>query len=412
MNNTTKPYRNPWTWIPSLYLAEGFPYVLVMTVSVILYKNLGIGNAEIAFYTSWLYLPWVIKPFWSPMVDLVKTKRWWIYSMQLLLSVGLAGIAFSLPTNYFFQASLAFFYLMAFSSATHDIAADGFYMLGLNEKDQSLFVGIRNIFYRLSNIFGQGVLVMIAGYLIKKLDNPALAWSWVFGFCAILMIIMAVYHYFILPRPQNDTVSSDRNLKELFTSFFSKKGIWISLAFILLYRLGEAQLTKIASPFLLEARENMGLGIGTETVGLIYGTIGVAALLLGGIVGGIVASKYGLKKWIWPMVLAMNIPNLTYVYLAYALPENIWVVTSCIAVEQLGYGFGFTAFMLYLIQVSKGPYQTAHYALCTGFMALGMMLPGMVAGYIQELLGYNQFFIWVCICTIPGMLLIPKLKIE
>lgn len=412
MNNTTKLYRNPWAWIPSLYLAEGFPYVLVMTVSVILYKNLGIGNAEIAFYTSWLYLPWVIKPFWSPMVDLVKTKRWWIYSMQLLLSVGLAGIAFSLPTNYFFQASLAFFYLMAFSSATHDIAADGFYMLGLNEKDQSLFVGIRNIFYRLSNIFGQGVLVMIAGYLINRLGNPALAWSWVFGFCAVLMIIMAIYHYFILPRPQNDTVNKDRNLKELFTSFFSKKGIWISLAFILLYRLGEAQLTKIASPFLLEARENMGLGIGTETVGLIYGTIGVAALLLGGIVGGIVASKYGLKKWIWPMVLAMNIPNLAYVYLAYALPENIWIVTSCIAIEQLGYGFGFTAFMLYLIQVSKGPYQTAHYALCTGFMALGMMLPGMVAGYIQELLGYNQFFIWVCICTTPGMLLIPKLKIE
>ena len=408
MNN----YRNPWAWIPSLYLAEGFPYVLVMTVSVILYKNLGIGNAEIAFYTSWLYLPWVIKPFWSPMVDLVKTKRWWIYSMQLLLSVGLAGIAFSLPTNYFFQASLAFFYLMAFSSATHDIAADGFYMLGLNEKDQSLFVGIRNIFYRLSNIFGQGVLVMIAGFIINRLGNAALAWSWVFDFCAVLMIIMAVYHYFVLPHPQNDTVNSERNLKELFTSFFSKKGIWISLAFILLYRLGEAQLTKIASPFLLEARENMGLGIGTETVGLIYGTIGVAALLLGGIVGGIVASKYGLKKWIWPMVLAMNIPNLAYVYLAYALPENIWIVTSCIAIEQLGYGFGFTAFMLYLIQVSKGPYQTAHYALCTGFMALGMMLPGMVAGYIQELLGYNQFFIWVCICTIPGMLLIPKLKIE
>ena len=408
MNN----YRNPWAWIPSLYLAEGFPYVLVMTVSVILYKNLGIGNAEIAFYTSWLYLPWVIKPFWSPMVDLIKTKRWWIYSMQLLLSVGLAGIAFSLPTTYFFQTSLAFFYLMAFSSATHDIAADGFYMLGLNEKDQSLFVGIRNIFYRLSNIFGQGVLVMLAGYLINQTGNAATAWSYVFGLCAIIMIILGIYHYFILPKPQSDTASSDRNLKELFSSFFKKKGIWVSLAFILLYRLGEAQLTKIASPFLLDSREAMGLGISTETVGLIYGTIGVIALLLGGIIGGIVAAKHGLKKWIWPMVLSMNIPNLAYVYLAYALPENIWVVTSCIAIEQLGYGFGFTAFMLYLIQVSKGPYQTAHYALCTGFMALGMMLPGMIAGYIQELLGYNQFFIWVCLCTIPGMLLIPKLEIE
>ena len=377
-----------------------------------MFTKMGVPNGEMALFTSLLYLPWSFKPFWSPFVDIIKTKRWWIYSMQLLLSVGLAGIAFSLPTTYFFQTSLAFFYLMAFSSATHDIAADGFYMLGLNEKDQSLFVGIRNIFYRLSNIFGQGVLVMLAGYLINQTGNAATAWSYVFGLCAIIMIILGIYHYFILPKPQSDTASSDRNLKELFSSFFKKKGIWISLAFILLYRLGEAQLTKIASPFLLDSRDAMGLGISTETVGLIYGTIGVIALLLGGIVGGIVAAKHGLKKWIWPMVLSMNIPNLAYVYLAYALPENIWIITSCIAIEQLGYGFGFTAFMLYLIQVSKGPYQTAHYALCTGFMALGMMLPGMIAGYIQELLGYNQFFIWVCLCTIPGMLLIPKLKIE
>ncbi len=407
MNN----YRNPWAWIPSLYLAEGFPYVLVMTVSVILYKNLGIGNGEIAFYTSWLYLPWVIKPFWSPMVDLIKTKRWWIYSMQLLLSVGLAGIAFSLPTTYFFQTSLAFFYLMAFSSATHDIAADGFYMLGLNEKDQSLFVGIRNIFYRLSNIFGQGVLVMLAGYLINQTGDAASAWSYVFGLCAIIMVILGIYHYFILPKPQSDTASSDRNLKELFSSFFKKKGIWVSLAFILLYRLGEAQLTKIASPFLLDSPDAMGLGISTETVGLIYGTIGVIALLLGGIVGGILASKHGLKKWLWYMVAAMNVPNLVYVYMAYALPENIWIITSCIAIEQLGYGFGFTAFMLYLIQVSKGPYQTAHYAICTGFMALGMMLPGMIAGWLQELMGYDWFFIWVCLCTIPGIILAGFLPI-
>ena len=408
MNN----YRNPWSWIPTLYFAECLPYVLVMTVSVIMYKNLGLSNTDIAFYTSWLYLPWVIKPFWSPFVDLLKTKRWWITTMQLLIGAGLAGIAFCLPTSLFFQSTLAIFWLMAFSSATHDIAADGFYMLGLNEKDQSLFVGIRNIFYRLSNIFGQGVLVMLAGYLINQTGDAATAWSYVFGLCAIIMVILGIYHYFILPKPQSDTASSDRNLKELFSSFFKKKGIWVSLAFILLYRLGEAQLTKIASPFLLDNRDAMGLGISTETVGLIYGTIGVIALLLGGIVGGIVAAKHGLKKWIWPMVLSMNIPNLAYVYLAYALPENIWIITSCIAIEQLGYGFGFTAFMLYLIQVSKGPYQTAHYALCTGFMALGMMLPGMIAGYIQELLGYNQFFIWVCLCTIPGMLLIPKLKIE
>lgn len=407
MKNT----KNPWSWIPTLYFAEGLPYVLVMTVSVIMYKNLGISNAEIAFYTSWLYLPWVIKPFWSPFVDLLKTKRWWITTMQLLIGAGLAGIAFFLPTTFFFQATLAVFWLMAFSSATHDIAADGFYMLALNESEQSLFVGIRNIFYRIATITGQGLLIVLAGMLEKWTGNIPYAWSLVFFVCAGLFIAIGLYHSYQLPKPTTDKGASLGSLGNLFKTFFQKKGIVLSLAFILLYRLGEAQLAKLASPFLLDKPEMGGLNLSTEQVGIIYGTIGVIALLLGGIVGGIVASKHGLKKWLWYMVAAMNVPNLVYVYLAFVQPENFWVISSCVAIEQLGYGFGFTAFMLYLIYVAQGPYQTAHYAICTGFMALGMMLPGMIAGWLQEAMGYSWFFVWVCLCTIPGITLAGFLPI-
>ena len=407
MKNT----KNPWSWIPTLYFAEGLPYVLVMTVSVIMYKNLGISNTEIAFYTSWLYLPWVIKPFWSPFVDLLKTKRWWITTMQLLIGAGLAGIAFFLPTTFFFQATLAVFWLMAFSSATHDIAADGFYMLALNESEQSLFVGIRNIFYRIATITGQGLLIVLAGMLEKWTGNIPYAWSLVFFVCAGLFIAIGLYHTYQLPKPTTDKGASLGSLGNLFKTFFQKKGIVLSLAFILLYRLGEAQLAKLASPFLLDKPEMGGLNLSTEQVGIIYGTIGVIALLVGGIVGGIVASKHGLKRWLWYMVAAMNVPNLVYVYLAFVQPENFWVISSCVAIEQLGYGFGFTAFMLYLIYVAQGPYQTAHYAICTGFMALGMMLPGMIAGWLQELMGYDWFFVWVCLCTLPGIILAGFLPI-
>ncbi len=406
-----KNNKNPWSWIPTLYFAEGLPYVLVMTVSVIMYKNLGISNAEIAFYTSWLYLPWVIKPFWSPFVDLLKTKRWWIITMQLLIGAGLAGIAFFLPTTFFFQATLAVFWLMAFSSATHDIAADGFYMLALNESEQSLFVGIRNIFYRIATITGQGLLIVLAGMLEKWTGNIPYAWSLVFFVCAGLFIAIGLYHSYQLPKPTTDKGASLGSLGNLFKTFFQKKGIVLSLAFILLYRLGEAQLAKLASPFLLDNPEMGGLNLSTEQVGIVYGTIGVIALLTGGIIGGIVASKHGLKKWLWYMVAAMNVPNLVYVYLAFVQPQNFWVISSCVAIEQLGYGFGFTAFMLYLIYVAQGPYQTAHYAICTGFMALGMMLPGMIAGWLQEMMGYNWFFVWVCLCTIPGIILAGFLPI-
>ena len=407
---------NAWGWVPTLYFAEGLPYVAVMTVAVIMYKRLGLSNTEIALYTSWLYLPWVIKPFWSPFVDLLKTKRWWIVSMQLLIGAGFAGIAFFIPTDYYLQLTLAFFWLLAFSSATHDIAADGFYMLGLTSGEQSFFVGIRNTFYRLANIFGQGILVMFAGWLETGQllpDTPLripMAWSITFYPLTAIFIGLTVYHQFILPRPDSDAKRTGVTAGKLsedffrtFTSFFKKKNPGLMFLFLLTYRLGESQLVKIASPFLLDSPETGGLELSTATGGMIYGTIGVIALLLGGILGGIVVSRHGFKRWILPMALAINLPDLLYVYLSAATPDA-WLVIMSVAIEQFGYGFGFTAYTLYLIYIAEGEHKTAHYAIGTGFMAMGMMLPGMVAGWIQEHIGYTNFFIWVCLCTLPGII--------
>jgi PAT family beta-lactamase induction signal transducer AmpG len=596
---------SPWSWVPSLYFAEGLPYVVVMTVSVIMYKRLGISNADIALYTSWLYLPWVIKPLWSPVVDLLKTKRWWIIIMQLLIGGGLAGVALTIPVPYFFQYTLAFFWLMAFSSATHDIAADGFYMLGLDEHKQAYFIGIRSTFYRLAMITGQGLLIILAGWMesstgleavnftistqntqtecvklqehvydetqedemyfkltsnnvvlgINKLSsskaseikewaqkyniengfreeeriivesqsywstyvsgplkeelkarfgkedkstgteniegniavegirlsaspekgekvvlnldrhkgakdlsliegqrlvftaenwnkealvlvqidpkvngvvsanfrglsgNIPLAWSVTFFVLAGLFVTFFLYHRFFLPKPASDKSVAEgksifKEFGETFLSFFKKKNIGVALFFILVFRLGESQLVKLASPFLLDSRELGGLGLTTGNVGLIYGTFGIIFLTLGGILGGWIASRNGLKYWLFWMTLAINLPNLTYVYLSFFTPESMWIVACGVAIEQFGYGFGFTAFMLYLIYFSEGKSKTAHYAICTGLMALGMMIPGMISGWLQEIIGYQNFFIWVMICTIPSFVVIRFLKID
>ena len=679
-----KDRRSAWTWIPSLYFAQGIPYVVVMTVSVIMYKRLGISNADIALYTSWLYLPWVIKPFWSPVVDIFRTKRWWIVIMQLLVGAGLAGVALTIPVPGFFQYTLAFFWLLAFSSATHDIAADGFYMLGLKEHEQAYFVGIRSTFYRVAMITGQGLLIILAGFIetrtglepvrfrvtagpgfelsavsgagaggsfgagsfgagsgpgfeqsagfvagaggsfgagsfgavsgpgseqsagseavsgpgfvqsagfvagsggtfvtgsgsqngnsrmefvltetdieistrnisaasadsmlrlatesniangfaeterivqysegwfarnvsgplgawLKRvfgteyaqpdpsgetrgnirligislssppdpgdeivlntgfqrgdgsirlvrgdrlvfdntnwdrtgwiaiqldpsLDRPAdadfeglsgnipFAWSVTFFFLAGLFVLFLVYHKFFLPFPLTDKPAVSKEgqgifdeFLKTFSTFFQKKNIGPALAFILLYRLGEAQIVKLASPFMLDPREIGGLGLTTGDVGLIYGTIGIIALTLGGITGGVLASRRGLKFWIFPMALAMNVPNVVYVFLSMYTPQSMWLISGGVALEQFGYGFGFTALMLYMIHFAEGSHKTAHYAFCTGFMALGMMLPGMISGWVQEIVGYVNFFIWVVICTIPGLILIFYLKID
>lgn len=411
--------RNPWAWIPSLYFAEGLPYIVVMSVAVTMYKRLDISNTEIAFYTSWLYLPWVIKPLWSPIVDIFKTKRYWIVVMQMIIGVAFAGVAFTIPMSNFFQYTLAFFWLLAFSSATHDIAADGFYMLGLTKHEQAFNIGIRNTFYRIAMLSGQGLFVILAGKLESISDNNQWAWSITFFIIALLFISFFLWHYFILPQPVADIKHNAKSIKqafagfsETFVSFFKKEGIILSLVFILIFRLGEAQLVKLASPFLLDNPETGGLGLTTLNVGTMYGTAGMIALTTGGILGGIVVSKNGLRKWMLPMVFAMNLPNLVYVFLSFVQPQELWIITSSIIVEQFGYGFGFTAFMLYMIYISDGKHKTAHYALCTGFMALGMMLPGMISGWIQEMIGYKYFFIWVMVCTIPGFVIINYLKYD
>lgn len=580
--------RNPWAWIPTLYMAEALPYVAVMTISTIMYKRLGISNTDIALYTGWLYLPWVIKPFWSPFVDLMKTKRWWTIAMQFIIAIGFACIAFSLPTSFFFQLSLAAFWLVAFTSATHDIAADGFYMHALDDHEQSLYVGIRSTFYRIATVAGQGLLVILAGLIemnsglepallqvnatpttlqvvdgsgsvnaqhfnfvpveqadttVSMLDymkqqnigygfvkaeeetqvvvdtttsaftrwirdtfgeeqreasvlqkrqmlvgvslsqppvgeepiilnlafkngdqsislnkeairfeftrdnwdkqalmlvsvdpklkenttatfeglsgNIPFAWLIVFVSLSVFFFLASAYHYFVLPKPTTDRTSKDvktsvilREFFETFRTFFTKKNALVAILFMLLYRLPEAQLVKLINPFMLDPVDKGGLGLTTGEVGFVYGTVGIVGLTIGGILGGIAAAHGGLKRWLWPMVCAITLPDLVYVYMAYVQPESLGIVNVCIFIEQFGYGFGFTAYMLYLIYFSEGEHKTAHYAMCTGFMALGMMLPGMAAGWLQETIGYQHFFIWTIICCLATFAVCAFLKID
>ena len=404
---------SPWAWIPSLYFAEGIPYVIVMTLALVMFKNLGVNNGDAALYTSWLYLPWVIKPFWSPLVDLVKTKRWWIWSMQMLIGAGLAGLAFTLSVSVHIQTLLALFWLIAFASATHDIAADGFYMIALTSHEQSLFVGIRSTFYRIATIFGSGLLLGLAGLLELHTRSVSMGWSLMFYITAGLFIMIFLYHKFILPRPSGDRklsgdtqatfLSSVRDFLKTFATFFTKKAAVISILFMLLYRLPEALLAKVCPLFLLDKTSAGGMGLTTAQLGFAQGTVGVIGLTIGGILGGIAASRGGLKKWLWPMVAAISIPDSVYIYMSFADNVSFSLLNALIFLEQFGYGFGFTAYMLFLIYYSRGESKTAHYAICTAFMALSMMIPGLFAGYLQMNLGYKSFFILtmaLCLVTV------------
>ncbi|MDP1580578.1 MAG: MFS transporter [Candidatus Didemnitutus sp.] len=406
-----------WSWIPTLYFSQGIPYVVVMTLSVVMYKNLKLSNTDIALYTSWLYLPWVIKPLWSPVVDLFRTKRFWIVSLQLAIGAAFALVALTIPAPHFFQLTLAMFWLLAFSSATHDIAADGFYMLALPAHQQAAFVGVRSTFFRLAMIAGQGGLVYLAGYLQDYTGDVARAWTLVFGLLAGLAVVAGLYHALVLPQPPTDHAVRQRgrlmaDFVAVFGAFFRKPGLGVMLGFLLLYRFAESQLLKLVTPFLLDGRDVGGLALSTQQVGLAYGTIGVLALTGGGLLGGYVISCYGLKRLLWPMIFAMNVPNLIFVALAWWQPSAVAVIGAALAVEQFGYGFGFAAYLLTMIMFAEGEHKTAHYAICTGFMALGMMLPGMAAGWIQEQLGYQNFFLWVMACTIPSFAACAFVKID
>ena len=427
MNNNRS---QPWQWVPSLYFTEGIPYFIVNSVALLMYKRCGLNDGECALYASWLSLPWVIKPLWSPIVEILKSKQWWIVVMEMTMAIALAGVAFTLPTPYYVQLTMAFFFLIAFSSATHDIAADGFYMEALDERQQAMNVGVRSIFDRLSKVISEGLLIMFIGSLEVYTRSAFTAWSLGLGAVALLLALATLYHWVVLPKRtissentgtfvRNKSVFDEKQptfvdgtereqtvrgaMKEFadtFVSFFKKPGILMAITFLLLYRLPEAILTKIYPLFLTEKVSLGGLGLSTSEYGLAYGTLGVIGLLLGGILGGIVVAMDGFRKWRWPMVMAISLPNCVYIFLAYFQPENIWWISSAIAIEQFGYGFGFTLYMLFMLYFSQGKSKAAHYSLCTGFMALGLLLPGQVAGYVATWFGYYGSFILV-------MLLVP-----
>jgi PAT family beta-lactamase induction signal transducer AmpG len=413
---------SPWRWVPTLYFGQGLPYVAVMTLAVVLYKNLGISNTEIALYTSWLYLPWVIKPLWSPIVDLLGTKRLWTVALQFGLGASFGLVALTLPGPHFLRMTLAVFWLMAFASATHDIAADGFYLLALPPHVQAAFVGVRSTAYRLAMIAGQGGLVYLAGFLQERTGAVVTAWVAVFGVLAATFAVAGVYHLWALPLPAGDRPTARgaafwADFSEVFAAFFRKPGISRILAFLLLYRFAEAQLLKLVTPFLLDGREVGGLGLRTQDVGIAYGTVGVTALVIGGLLGGWVISRVGLRRALWPLMLSMHLPNLVFVGLATWQPTHLTVVSGAVALEQFGYGFGFTAYLVYMLMIAGGVdgtsvHKAAHYALCTGFMALGMMVPGMWAGWLQTQLGYVQFFVWGCLATLPSFGAAALLRID
>lgn len=417
--NSTKRI-SPWAWVPTLYFAQGIPYFIVNNISVLMFAKMGVPNGEMALFTSLLYLPWTIKPFWSPFIDIIKTKRWWIISMQILMSIAFILLTLSIPKPdeatiaagttpiSMFTITLVLFIITAFASATHDIAADGFYMLALRQSDQAAFVGIRSTFYRLASIFGQGVLVAIAGAIELRYKDIPLSWAITMLVTAVMFSLVTFYHLFAIPKPTSDksvltpgTASAKAIFQEFgrtFATYFTKPGVWLAIAFMLLYRLPEAFLIKMCMPFLVASKEAGGLALSTAEVGIVYGTIGVIFLTVGGILGGLFASRIGLKKSIWWMAGCMTLPCLTFVYLAIGQPDNLFAISTAIAIEQFGYGFGFTAYMLYMMYFSEGEFKTSHYAICTAFMALSMMIPGMFAGYLQEAVGYVNFFWIVILC--------------
>ena len=423
---------SPWRWIPTLYIAEGLPYFAVNTLTVLMYTNMGVGLKEMAFFTGWLYLPWVIKPFWSPFVDLIKTKRYWTIAMQIVMAVTMALVGLLLPTSGFFATTLICFWVMAFCSATHDIAADGYYMLELEEHEQAAYVGVRSTFYRIASVIGQGGLVILAGALEESCSTIATAWSYTFYLLSIFFVCIYLYHLLWgMPQPKRDQprqgVTAGTIIRDFcmtFVTFFRKPYIWSAMAFMLLYRLPEAMCVKLLQPFLKASIAEGGLGLSTAEIGFVNGTVGVIALLAGGIVGGIAISRGGLKRWLMPMALSLALPCGVYCWLAMSQTDNFMLICSAIAIEQFGYGFGFSAFMLYLIYFSRGESRTSHYAFCTAFMALGMMLPGMAAGWIHEQLsqinlfggvgpqGYINFFWWVMVCCMATIVVSMIVKID
>ena len=407
-----KIFRNhhPASWVPSVYFAMGLPFVAIAAASSLMFKNLGISDAKIAFWTTLVMIPWTLKPLWSPLLEMFKTKKHFVVATQMLTGITFALVAFSLQLPHFFSYAIAFMAIIAFSGATHDIATVGIYLNELSPADQAKYVGWQGAFYNVAKILSGGALVYLAGELEQKL-GVVHAWMIVMGIYGTIMVSLSVYHMKMLPSGGSSTQVNSlkegiETLKDVAKTFFQKKNILLSIGFVILYRFAEGFAIKIAPLFFKATREQGGLGLSTSEIGMIYGIFGAVSFVLGSILAGYFTSKRGLKKTLMILCASFNVPFVMYALLAYFQPENLYIVAAAVIVEYFGYGFGFVGLILYIMQqIAPGKYKMAHYAFADGIMALGFMIPSMVSGYISDFLGYKLFFIWVLIATIPSFLI-------
>jgi PAT family beta-lactamase induction signal transducer AmpG len=402
--------RHPATWVPSVYFAMGLPFVAIAAASSLMFKNLGISDSQIAFWTSLIMLPWTLKPLWSPILEMFKTKKHFVVATQLVTGITFALVALSLPLPNFFTYSIALMAVIAFSGATHDIATVGIYLNELSPAEQAKYVGWQGAFYNIAKILSGGALVYVAGQLEQKL-GVVHAWMIVMGIYGAIMFCLSVYHTKMLPSGGSST--QVKSLKEGFATlqdvavtFFQKKNIFMSILFVIFYRFAEGFAIKIAPLFFKAARDHGGLGLTTSQIGLVYGLFGAIAFVLGSLLAGYYTSKRGLKKTIMILCFCFNIPFAVYNVLAITQPESLYIIGAAVVLEYFGYGFGFVGLILYIMQqIAPGKYKMAHYAFADGIMALGFMIPSMISGYLSDFLGYKIFFAWVLVATIPSFLI-------
>lgn len=425
--NKTAPQRKtirPISWVPTAYFAMGLPFIGINLVSVFMFKDLGISDTQIAFWTSLIMMPWTLKFLWSPFLEMYRTKKFFVLLTELLSGVLFGVVAFSLMFDYFFAISISTMAIIAFSGATHDIACDGVYMAELNPEDQAKYIGVQGAFYNIAKLVANGGLVALAGQLAQhygavegastelNMSAYSSAWMIIFALIGAILVLIGLYHIRILPStqvPSTEKKSTSEVMAKLvavIVNFFSKKHILYYILFILLYRLAEGFIMKIAPLFLRASREVGGLGLTLTEIGTLNGIFGSAAFVLGSLFAGIYVSKLGLKKTIFSLCCVFNLPFMAYTFLAVVQPENVYLIGTCITMEYFGYGFGFVGLTLFMMQqVAPGKHQMSHYAFASGIMNLGVMLPGMVSGYLSDLLGYRDFFIYVLIATIPAFLI-------
>jgi PAT family beta-lactamase induction signal transducer AmpG len=411
------PPRRPLAWVPTLYLAQGLPFYAVALVAGLMFKSLGVPNDQIARWTGLLGLAWVFKALWSPFLELVPGKKGVVVVFQLAGGCILGAVALVLQLPGWFAACIGLLALASLASSTHDIAADGLYIAKLSSRQQAAYAGWQGAFFNAAKFLSLGGLVILAGQLEQQV-GPRPAWALVFGLIGALLAGLGLYHWWALPGAGRTAAATGSvrtvaaTLLDVVRAFFDKPDIWTALLFILLFRAGEGQIQTIGPLFLRDAREAGGLGLSTAQVGAAYGTFGTFAFLAGTVGGGYFTSWLGLKRAMPWLIVAMNLPNVVYYYLGVAQPSSQGLITGALSVEMFGYGFGFVGITLFIMQVvARGRYQTAHYALGTGFMQLGFVLSKMASGDIQQALGYRHFFLWVLLAAVPALLMVRWMRL-